>query len=123
MRVVMVNRYASVSAGAEKHVVALCVALRSRGHDVRLLSTIDESNVERHGAFVPMSGTDFWRGVPPLGETIRVAGRAIWNRSAGGAMRALIDRFRPDVVHAHDLYPQLSPAPVAAAWIRGVPVV
>lgn len=123
MRIVMINRYAGAGAGAEKHVVGLCAALRSRGHEVRLLSTIEDSNVERDGAFVELLGTDFWRAAPPLRERAAVAGHAVWNRSAAGAMHALVDRFGPHVVHGHDLYPQLSPAPVVVAAGRGVPVV
>ena len=38
-------------------------------------------------------------------------------------MDALIARDRPDVVHLHDIYPQLSVAPVVVAARRGVPIV
>ena len=38
-------------------------------------------------------------------------------------MRRLIARFRPQVVHAHKLYPQLSAAPVVVAHRAGIPVV
>ncbi len=123
MRVVIVNRYASDGAGAEKHAVSLARCLRSRGHAVLTLSTIAASNVEREGAFVPLTGTDFWRGPPSPRQGIQVAAGAIWNRRAAAAMEALIARFRPQVVHAHDLYPQLSAAPVAVAARHGIPVV
>ena len=38
-------------------------------------------------------------------------------------MRGLLDEFRPDVVHTHKLYPQLSVAPVVVAARAGIPVV
>jgi glycosyltransferase involved in cell wall biosynthesis len=38
-------------------------------------------------------------------------------------MRRLLRGFRPHVVHAHKLYPQLSVAPVAVAHRAGVPIV
>ena len=38
-------------------------------------------------------------------------------------MRRLIERFRPQVVHAHKLYPQLSGAPVIAAARAKLPIV
>ena len=38
-------------------------------------------------------------------------------------MRRLIQRFRPQVVHAHKLYPQLSAAPLVVAARAGVPIV
>lgn len=123
MRVIIVNRYATAAGGAEKHAVGLARALRSRDHEVRFLSTLARDNEERRGAFVPLTGTDFWRGPPPPRQRLDVAVNALWNRRSAAAMRMLIERFRPDVVHLHDLYPQLSVAPVLVAANRGVPVV
>lgn len=123
MRVVIVNRYATVGAGAEKHAVGLAAGLRSAGHSVRTLSTLADGNVEREGAFVPLTGTDFWSGQPPPRQRLAVAANAVWNRRAAAAMRELIERFEPEVVHAHDLYPQLSASPVVVASRYGVPVV
>lgn len=87
------------------------------------LSTSSDRNVERNGAFVPLTGTDFWRGTPPPRQSFDVAVNALWNRRAAAAMRKLVERFHPDVVHLHDLYPQLSLAPAAVASELGVPVV
>jgi glycosyltransferase involved in cell wall biosynthesis len=118
-----VNRFATVAGGAEKHAVGLARLLRSRGHEVRFLSTRDDANVERDGAFVPPTGTDFWRGQPPLRQRADVAAAALWNRGAAGAMEALIERFDPHLVHLHDIYPQLSVAPLVVATRHRVPVV
>lgn len=51
------------------------------------------------------------------------AGRALWSVEAKEKMGKLIDDFRPDVVHAHNLYTHLSPSPLAACKERDVPVV
>ncbi len=59
----------------------------------------------------------------PLAAKGRVAAKAFWNRAAASAMRRLVETYRPDVVHLHKLYPQLSAAPVAVAARRGVPLV
>lgn len=123
VRVIVVNRFATVAGGAEKHAVGLARLLRSRGHEVRFLSTLARDNAEREGAFVPLAGSDFWRGQPPASERAAVAAAALWNRRAAGAMEGLIDRFEPDLVHLHDIYPQLSVAPVVVAARRGLPVV
>ncbi|CAN5791766.1 glycosyltransferase family 4 protein [soil metagenome] len=123
MRVIVVNRYATVAGGADKHAVGVAEILRSRGHAVAFLSTQSEANAEREGAFVPLSGADFWRGAPPRREQVEVAAAALWNRRAAAAAEALIERFRPDVVHLHDIYPQLSVAPVVVAARRGIATV
>jgi glycosyltransferase involved in cell wall biosynthesis len=123
VRVIVVNRFATVAGGAEKHAVGVARLLRSRGHSVYFLSTEDDGNGEREGAFVEQVGTDFWRGELPAVRRVQVAATALWNRAAARAMEGLIARHRPDVVHLHDIYPQLSVAPVVVAARRGVPIV
>lgn len=123
MRVIVANRFATVAGGAEKHAVALARLLRSHGHETLLLSTADDGNADRQGAFVPPSGADFWRGQPPLLQRAEVAATSLWNRRAAAATEALVTRFQPDLLHLHDIYPQLSVAPVVVAARRGVPIV
>lgn len=62
--------------------------------------------------------------IPPglLGKAKAVFS-GIWSRAAAAEMDALIAEFRPDVVHAHNLYPLLSPSVLSAARRAGVPVV
>jgi glycosyltransferase involved in cell wall biosynthesis len=123
MRVIVVNRFAGVLGGADKHALGVARLLRERDHAVAFLSTESGENVEREGAFVPLVGGDFWRGAPPVRTRLEVAATAIWNRRAAAATQSLIERFRPDVMHLHDIYPQLSVAPVAVAARLGVATV
>jgi glycosyltransferase involved in cell wall biosynthesis len=111
MRVLIVNKYAFVMGGADRHCAMLSAGLRDRGHEVMWLSTRTDWNVERAGVFVPR----------PSGASLAL--RAIWNRPASGAMRAAIERFEPDIVHAHMVYPHLSVAPLVVARRHGIPVV
>ena len=120
---IVVNRFATVAGGADKHAVELAGRLRARGHAVRFLSTSSGSNAEHDGEFVPLLGSDFWQGTPPLARSRAVAAGALWNRRAAAAMERLIADLAPDVVHLHDIYPQLSVAPAVVAAKRGVPIV
>jgi len=123
VRVAIVNSFARVTGGADSHCLDLAAELRNRGHQVAFLSTQDARNVEREGRFVSRAITrenrDSIRGAPAA----RVAMRSVWNREAGRAMRDLTLEFKPDVVHAHKLYPQLSVAPIVIAHRSGLPVV
>jgi glycosyltransferase involved in cell wall biosynthesis len=111
MRILIVNKYAYVMGGADRYCAMLTEGMRARGHEVEWLALRQEVNAERAGAFVArMSGP-------------RLVPRALWNRPAAGAMGALIERFRPDVVNSHMLYPYLSVAPLVVARRRRVPVV
>jgi glycosyltransferase involved in cell wall biosynthesis len=95
MRILVVNRVAHGGTGADRQAVAMTEELRARGHDVRILSS-DGLPSDEH---------------------------AIWNRHAMAAALDLLADFRPDVVHAHKLYPQLSVTPVVAAARTQTPVV
>ena len=46
-----------------------------------------------------------------------------WNRTAYSTIRTLIEKERPDIVHCHNLLPQVSPAAYYACQSTGVPVV
>jgi glycosyltransferase involved in cell wall biosynthesis len=46
-----------------------------------------------------------------------------WNRTAYSKIRALLEEERPDIVHCHNLLPQISPAAYYACQSAGVPVV
>jgi len=123
MRILMVNKYARVTGGADLNCLGLAELLRRRGHDVALLSTASSQNVFSEGEFIPASVTHASREHLGASQRLEVARRAIWNPSAAAAMRHLIGRFRPQVVHAHKLYPQLSVAPVIAAARAKLPIV
>jgi glycosyltransferase involved in cell wall biosynthesis len=123
MRIVIVNNFAHVTGGADRHCLELTSELERRGHEVLWLATCSDRPLQRAGAFVPVTVTnDLREGLSP-GMQAKVLLRAVWHRSAAGAMRAIISRYRPDVAHVHKIYPQLSVAPVAVAAAAGVPIV
>jgi glycosyltransferase involved in cell wall biosynthesis len=49
-------------------------------------------------------------GSPSRWELLRTGARVIWSRDAAAEVREIIRRFSPDVVHAHNLFPGLSPS-------------
>lgn len=80
--------------------------LREHGHQVDLLEA-------RNGDADPVS----------LGARLRLARDIVWSPVGTAAMAAALDRFKPDVVHVHNTFNQLSPAIVRTAAARRVPVV
>jgi glycosyltransferase involved in cell wall biosynthesis len=53
----------------------------------------------------------------------RLAAGTVWSGRSRKALADILDRHRPDVLHAHNTFPLLSPSIYGAARIRGVPVV
>jgi glycosyltransferase involved in cell wall biosynthesis len=123
MRIVIVNKFAHVTGGADRHCLDLASLLRAEGHEVALLSTKDERNEEVEGRFVEASVTNATRDrLRGLGRS-DAARRALWNPAAADAVTDLVNEFRPDILHCHKLYPQLSVAPVVLARRHGIPVI
>ena len=56
-------------------------------------------------------------------ESVKLIWRTMWNRQVYRQVQDHIASFRPDLVHLHNWFPQLSPAAVVAARRCGVPVV
>jgi len=119
----MVNNFAHVTGGADRSAFGLIAALRDRGHEVALLATSSPDDVENQGAFIRARVTHSSRDELRLMSRLDVAARALWNPDAAAAMRRLVAEFRPQVVHTHKLYPQLSVAPVVVAAGAGIPIV
>jgi len=96
------SRYRSGAASGENAVVAdEARLLQEAGHEVHVF----EASV--NGAF----------------DTLRAGPGTIWDPGRAAAVRRLIRRHHPDVVHVHNLFPALSPAVIRAAAAEAVPVV
>jgi glycosyltransferase involved in cell wall biosynthesis len=94
------NRYRE-RGGEDEVVDSEAELLRSRGHAVEFLLR-DNREIESTGD---------------------AAVAALWSRRAARETRALIDKFRPHILHVHNTFPLLSPSIYWAAQGRGVAVV
>lgn len=104
MKILLVNDYGTLGGGAEVIVFSLRDALRSCGHDVRVFaSTAGSGGGRNHADDVCFGTTGRWR---TLVQSANVA--------AARALRRVIDRFRPDVVHVNLYLTQLSPLILSA---------
>ncbi|MEM1212163.1 MAG: glycosyltransferase family 4 protein [Planctomycetota bacterium] len=108
MKVLLCHTYYQQRGGEDETFESEARLLESRGHEVVRFT--------RHN--------DEVRGRSML----TVAGRSVWDRRTLSELRGVIERQRPDVMHATNLFPLLSPSVYAAArdtngvW-GGVPVV
>ncbi|MBL0040259.1 MAG: glycosyltransferase family 4 protein [Xanthomonadales bacterium] len=93
------NHYGSAAPSGENQVFeAERVLLEGRGHDVRTITRHSDS-LRETGSYGAMLG----------------ALSTPWNVFAANAVREEVQRFKPDVVHAHNTFPLLSPAVFPAA--------
>lgn len=105
MRILLVhNHYGSAAPSGENVAFALeRDLLLRRGHEVRVIERFSD---------------DLRRaGLPAL---LAAALRVPWNRAAARQVATAIRDFRPDILHAHNTFPLLSPAifPAARGTVR-----
>lgn len=65
---------------------------------------------------------EFGRDYPPARKLL-MASRVIYSFEARGKLAKLLDQWRPDVAHAHNIYHHLSPSVLDALRARDVPTV
>src|SRR5690606_9485711 len=103
MRVLMAHNYSQQAGGEDAVVAAEYALLMQQGVEVELY----QQHNERIAAM----------------PTAQVALETLWSQRTVNEIGALIARFRPDVVHAHNTFPLISPSLYFAAARHGVPVV
>jgi glycosyltransferase involved in cell wall biosynthesis len=109
-RVLLVSKFKKFQGGVERHVYDLMNGLTERGHEVELFSSED---VEAAGGVVfSASATGFAK--------VKSGQVLLWNSRARALIRRVVKEFRPDIVHYHSIYHQLSPSVLGAF---GVPTV
>ncbi|SDZ24659.1 Glycosyltransferase involved in cell wall bisynthesis [Micromonospora pattaloongensis] len=124
MRVLHVNKFLYRRGGAEGYLLDLAGLQRAAGDEVAYFGMTHPQNesplpyAEHFPSYVELDP-------PPRGLRPRAAaaGRMIWSPQSRRGLAAVLADFRPDVVHLHNVYHQLSPSVLAAARAAGVPCV
>lgn len=123
MRILHVNKFLYRRGGAESYMLDVADLQREAGHEVALWGMQHPENMRlplqdtfpEHVEFEP----------PPAGVRARaqLLAHMVHSGSARRGMAQAVQRFRPDVVHLHNIYHQLSPSVLAPLREAGVPAV
>jgi len=122
MRILQVNKFFYVRGGSERYYFDLCDLLKARGHDVAHFSMKDDRNLPSEQAPYFVASVDL-NACKGIGPRARAAARILYSGEAKRNIGRLIDTWRPDVIHFHNITRQLSPSIVDAARARRVPMV
>jgi glycosyltransferase involved in cell wall biosynthesis len=122
MKILHINKFFDLNGGTEAYVHGLIQRQQAAGHEIRVLSTRSEKNlsVPQGSHLVQRNDLRDLRGVI---EPARKASSFLWNREARREMEALLDEFRPDIVHLHNLYHHLSSSVLGPIRSRHIPCV
>jgi glycosyltransferase involved in cell wall biosynthesis len=121
MRILYVNKYNYLKGGCERVLFTEMDLMKSRGHDVAVFASRHPNNAESEfsGDFAEEENY-FSAG---LAHKAKAALKIIYSLEALGKFGRVIDAFKPDIIHAHNIYAQLSTGVLDAAKKKGVPVV
>ncbi|MCY2974489.1 MAG: glycosyltransferase [Planctomycetota bacterium] len=103
MKIIAAHNYYQQRGGEDQCFEDQVRVLRANGHDVRE-HVVHNDSIDH-------------------ASKLKVAVNTLWSRTAYRSFQQAIDDFQPDVVHAINTFPLLSPSIFYAAMKRGVPVV
>lgn len=121
MKILQVNKFNYLRGGAEKYFLDISAALSDAGHEVAVFSMRHPNNHPSIWEKYFVSNLDFRKN--NLFDLLRTPGRIIYSLEAKRKFARLLDEFKPDLIHLHNIYHQISPSILAPAKKRGIPVV
>ncbi len=104
MRILLVNKYWYFRGGAERVAIQTKELLEKAGQTVEIFGMRDPKNIYENKYFVSHIDYAKVRGLKKVSAGLR----AIYNAEARDNFRKLVQDFKPDVVHLHNFYHQLS---------------
>jgi glycosyltransferase involved in cell wall biosynthesis len=123
MKIIQAHKYYYQRAGAERVMLGLSRMLTDAGHEVAPFAMRYPKNLKTPWSKYFVSELSTEGGVGGPITAFKMLRRAWWSSEAESKMSQLIKVFRPDVLHAHNLYTHLSPSILRAAAQADVPVV
>ncbi|HEX6998138.1 MAG TPA: glycosyltransferase family 4 protein [Gammaproteobacteria bacterium] len=123
MKVLLANKFLFRNGGSEAVMLAEREFLRAADVEVVDFAMRDDRNLP--SAYAPwfVANQSYAADGAGAAARLKTALKLIHSPEAVRKMGELIDATRPDIVHCHNVYHQLTPSIIGAAKRRGVPVV
>ncbi|MFP4458246.1 MAG: glycosyltransferase [Candidatus Zixiibacteriota bacterium] len=124
MRILFANTLHFRHGGPSVHTFDLVELLRNAGHSAEIFSMKHERNLESEIAEYFPSKIDY----PALLEegglknSLKVLSRTFYSRESQKNFEALLDHYKPDIVHLQNYLHHLTPSIIRPARKRGIPV-
>jgi glycosyltransferase involved in cell wall biosynthesis len=121
MKILQVNKYHYFRAGAEKYYLDISDELKKQGHEVAHFAMKDEKNIESKWSKYFVSKLDFHN--LSFMDKLKLPGRIIYSLEAKRKFKKMLEDFKPDLIHAHNIYHHISPSILSVAKKKKIPVV
>jgi len=126
MKILQVNKFLYRRAGAEAYMLDLAELLAQHGHEVGLWGTKERFKISdlRFQIFEELLmepiNYDKREG---LIKNLKKFGHMVWSREAAKKFEEVLKKFKPDIIHIHNIYHHISPSILAVARRYKIPVV
>lgn len=120
MRILQVNKFYYPHAGADKYFLDLTAALKAAGQETAVFAMTSPRNLKSPDAKYFVSEVKLRGG--GLKDQLKIPGR-IYNFEAKRKFARELDDFKPDIIHIHNIYHQISPSILNAAKKKKIPVI
>lgn len=124
MRILLVNKYFYRKGGAETYYFALAEGLKALGHEVAFFSMRHPSNEPSRWSKYFVSEKDYVGKVSAF-KQVQEAATLIYSFEAKRKFEALLEEFKPDIIHMNNVHRQLTLSILDAPYLKKhhVPVV
>lgn len=120
MRILQANKFYYPKGGADKYFLDLTAALKAAGQETAVFAMADSHNLKSPDEKYFVSEVKLRGG--NLKDQFKIPGR-IYNREAKRKFARELADFKPDIIHVHNIYHQISPSILDAAKEKNIPVV
>ncbi len=121
MKILQVNKYHYPRGGADRYYLDLGERLESAGHEVAYFAMNHPRNLKTPWSKYFVSRVSYNEQVWKY--ALKIPGRTLYSFEAKSKFKRLLHDFKPDVIHVHNIYHQLSPSILDAATKAKIPVV
>ncbi|HUT22090.1 MAG TPA: glycosyltransferase [Candidatus Bipolaricaulota bacterium] len=122
MKILLVNKFFYPKGGAEISMFEQARLLSEEGHQVAFFSMHHPQNQQSDFDKYFVSYVDMSKPIYSL-TGLKMIGRMIYSLDAKRKFAKMLDEFKPDVIHYHNIYHQISPSILSAAKERNIPSV
>lgn len=119
MKIIQTNKFFYPKGGADQYFLLLITELQKSGDLVIPFAMADNQNLSSPWNHYFSENIDYYSSK----KRFKIARNLIWNKEAAAKFGRLLDQEKPDLIHAHNIYHQLSPAILVEAKKRQIPVI
>ncbi len=121
MKILQIHRHFNIKGGAERYFFELSRMLESHGHKIAFFSMHDKDNIKTkwNKYFV----SNLLINNKSILNSLRLWARMTYSLEAKKKISKLLDEFKPDIVHIHNLNIFISPSILTEIKRRKIPII